>query len=61
MAKRPISEQLEILAKCVSTIQERILVREDWTKYQFEMRGLKCVVEELRFISEALRKEGLSE
>lgn len=61
MAKRPISEQLEILAKCAAAIREEILVREDWAEYEFEMGHLQCVVEDLWFISEALRKEGLSE
>ena len=60
-AKRPIPGQIEILARCAAAIREEILVREDWAEYELEMGHLQCVVEDLWFISEALKKEGLSE
>lgn len=59
--KRPIPGQIEVLARCAAAIREEILVREDWAEYELEMGHLQCVVEDLWFISEALKKEGLSE
>ena len=59
--KRPIPDQIEILAMCATAIREEILARADGAEYEFETESLQCVVEDLCFISEALNKEGLSE
>ena len=57
--KRPLSDQLEIIALAVYTIRKAIKDRDDNYKYRFEIDNLDSAVDALDVVSEELRLDGL--
>lgn len=57
--KRPLSDQLEIIALAVYAIRKEINNRNDNYKHRFEIDNLDSAVDALDVVSEELRLDGL--